>query len=152
MPAPSGFWPLAALMFVAGLGIPVLATLNAQLGVRIASPMGATFVLFVVGAAACTAIMLTIAPSVDWKLLPVDRPWLFGAAAFMIFYALTITYAAPRMGLGNAVFFVLLGQLMAAAAIDHFGLFGAIRLGMTGRRALGMAVMALGVYLAKRGG
>jgi len=51
---------------------------------------------------------------------------------------------------GNAVFFVLLGQLVAAAVIDHFGLMGALPFALTPRRALGIAVMALGVWLAKR--
>jgi transporter family-2 protein len=41
------------------------------------------------------------------------------------FYVLTITWIAPTFGIGNAVFFVLLGQLVSAALIDHFGLFGA---------------------------
>ena len=37
---------------------------------------------------------------------------------------MAITFAAPRIGLANAVFFVLLGQLLMAAAIDHFALLG----------------------------
>jgi transporter family-2 protein len=41
------------------------------------------------------------------------------------FYVLSITWIAPTFGVGNAVFFVLLGQLVSAAMIDHFGLFGA---------------------------
>jgi transporter family-2 protein len=152
MLAPSTFWPLAAMMFAAGLGIPILATLNAQLGVQLGNPAGATLILFLASLTLCAAITLTIAPPIELAKLPLHRPWLFTAAVFMVFYALSITYAAPRIGVGNAVFFVLLGQLVAAAAVDHFGLLGAIRFGMTGRRAVGMAVMALGVYLAKRGG
>ncbi len=38
----------ALLMLVAGLGIPVLAALNAQLGHRLASPAAAATVLFMV--------------------------------------------------------------------------------------------------------
>ena len=48
------------------------------------------------------------------------------------------------------MFFVLLGQLVAAAAIDHFGLFGALRSELTLRRVAGLLVMALGVYLARK--
>lgn len=151
MPNPPSFWPFAGLMFATGIGIPILATLNAQLGQRLASPAGATVVLFAVGVA-LSAALLVAAPPVDWARLPIDRPWLMLGAVFMVFYIVSITYAGPRIGIGNAVFFVLLGQLVAAAAIDHFGLLGAIRFEMTARRALGMAVMAGGVYLARRGG
>jgi transporter family-2 protein len=40
--------------------------------------------------------------------------------------------------------------LIAAAAIDHFGLWGAMKSEITGRRIAGIAVMALGVYLARK--
>ena len=63
---------------------------------------------------------------------------------------LSVTLSAPRIGVGNAIFFVLLGQLIAAATIDHFGLFGALKTELTVRRALGLVVMAVGVYLAKK--
>ena len=66
------------------------------------------------------------------------------------FYVLSITFIAPHFGIGNAVFFVLLGQLISAAAIDHFGLFGAqvSPLGLT--RAGGIALMATGVWLTQQ--
>ena len=67
----------------------------------------------------------------------------------MAFYVLTVTYIAPHFGVGNAVFFVLLGQLISAAAIDHFGLFGAqiSPLGLT--RAAGISMMVVGVWLTQ---
>ena len=54
------------------------------------------------------------------------------------------------IGLGNAIFFVLLGQIVAAAIIDHFGLLGAIQSAITPKRALGLVVMAVGLYLARK--
>jgi transporter family-2 protein len=48
------------------------------------------------------------------------------------------------------VFFVLLGQLAAAATIDHFGLWGAVQSTVTPKRVLGIAMMGLGVYLARK--
>jgi transporter family-2 protein len=47
------------------------------------------------------------------------------------------------------VFFVLLGQLISAAAIDHFALFGAQQTPLTLSRAGGIAVMAFGVFLTQ---
>ncbi|MGB1207926.1 MAG: DMT family transporter, partial [Paracoccaceae bacterium] len=76
---------------------------------------------------------------------------LFLAGGLVAFYILSITFIAPKFGVGNAVFFVLLGQLISAAAIDHFGLFGARVSVLTPSRALGVAVMACGVWLTQRG-
>jgi transporter family-2 protein len=78
------------------------------------------------------------------------EPWRLLGAVLVVFYILAVTWAAPRIGVGNAIFFVLLGQLIAAAAIDHFGLFGALKTTLTLKRAIGLLVMALGVYLAKK--
>jgi transporter family-2 protein len=63
---------------------------------------------------------------------------------------LSVTFIAPHFGVGNAVFFVLLGQLISAAAIDHFGLFGARVSSLDATRALGIALMATGVFITQK--
>lgn len=68
----------------------------------------------------------------------------------MAFYVLSVTYIAPHFGVGNAVFFVLLGQLVAAALIDHYGLFGARVSPLSFTRAAGIALMAAGVALTQK--
>jgi transporter family-2 protein len=65
------------------------------------------------------------------------------------FYVVSITYVAPRFGLGNAIFFVLLGQLLSAAVIDHFGLFNAAETRLNVMRVAGLLVMAGGVWLTQ---
>jgi transporter family-2 protein len=137
----------AVLMTAAGIGIPIMAALSSGLGVRIGSPWAAAFMLFLVGALV-SAIVLAIngLPKAAFSAPP-----LFYAGGLMVsFYVLSVTWAAPRMGVGNAIFFVLLGQIIAASAIDHFGLFGAARSAMTAQRAAGIAFMLVGVFLARR--
>ncbi|MEJ6388911.1 DMT family transporter [Gymnodinialimonas ulvae] len=138
----------ALIMFAAGIGIPILAALNARLGANIGSPAAAATILFVVAlaSAAVTAAVTGLEPL---RALPGQPTHLFLAGALIAFYVLTITYIAPTFGVGNAVFFVLLGQLVSAAAIDHFGLFGAQVSPISGVRLLGIAVMAAGVALTQ---
>jgi transporter family-2 protein len=50
---------------------------------------------------------------------------------FVLFYVLSISWAAPRFGIGNAISFVLLGQLLAMLTIDQFGLMGADQTSLT---------------------
>lgn len=143
------FWLIAALMLVAGIGIPIMATLNAGVGQQLHNPVAASVTLFAAGLVLSSLVLLTTgAPSLG-QLAAVPA-WRYLGAAFVVFYILSITWAGPRIGIGNAVFFVLLGQLIAAALIDHFGLWGATVAPFTARRALGIAVMALGVWLAKK--
>ncbi|HPE25347.1 DMT family transporter [Albidovulum sp.] len=140
----------ALIMLAAGIGIPVLAALNAQLGARIGSPAAAASVLFVV---ACTASVLVAAATGGLgklALIPAQPRHLLLAGLLVAFYVLSITWVAPRFGVGNAIFFVLLGQLVSATAIDQFGLFGAAvkPLGLT--RGAGLGLMAMGVFLCQK--
>ena len=149
MPQHAAFAPIALLMFLSGIGIPILATFNAGLGTQLGSATAATFVLFAVGLALSAAIV-AVTGLPPRSSFTVEHPHFYFGAAFMLFYALSVTWAAPRIGVGNAVFFVLLGQLVAAAIIDHFGLWGALKAEITGRRIAGIGLMALGVYLARK--
>ena len=147
--AGGNFTAIAGMMLVVGMGIPMTAALNAALGTQIESPVTASVILFAVGLVLTGLVLVFVGPP------PVSAfagaPWWSFAAAFgVVFYVLSVTWSAPRIGVGNAIFFVLLGQLVAAAIIDHFALFGAGRTPLTAQRAIGLLVMAIGVYLAKK--
>lgn len=140
---------LSFLMLAAGVGIPIMAAMNAGLGVRIQSPMSAVFVLCSV-ALLISAVLLTFSAKPSWNMMATAPPIFYVGGAFFVFYIATITISAPIIGLGNAVFYVLLGQILCAAAIDHYGLFGVSISAITPRRILGLLIMAIGVYLARK--
>jgi transporter family-2 protein len=139
----------ALIMLAAGVGIPILAALNAALGRHLGSPAMAATVLFVVAFVTAAAVTLFTNPQAFAKLASAPRH-LFLAGVLIAFYVLSITWIAPTMGVGNAVFFVLLGQVVSAAAIDHFGLFGAQISPLNVTRAAGIALMATGVLLTQK--
>jgi transporter family-2 protein len=148
-PTGASFTTIALVMLVVGMGIPVTAALNATLGTHIGSPVAASTILFAVGFLA-TAIVLAFVGLPPTHILSAAPWWSYAAALGVVFYVLSVTWSAPRIGVGNAIFFVLLGQLIAAAIIDHFALFGAARTTLTVQRVIGLLVMAIGVYLAKK--
>ncbi len=139
---------LSGIMIVAGIGIPIMAATNAGLAGRIGAPMAAVSILSL--ATLISALALTsVFETPDFSALSKTPPGYFLAGILFVFYIGAITIAAPKIGLGNAVFMVLFGQLLSAAAIDHFGLFGSQVFALTPRRTLGILVMAFGVYLAR---
>ena len=140
----------ASIMLLAGIGIPVLAALNAQLGNRIGSPAAAATVLFVVAFCAAGAMLLLTGGPVPLALVPAQPKYLLCAGLLVAFYVLSITWIAPRFGIGNAIFCVLLGQMISAAMIDHFGLLGAVVKPLSVARASGIGLMILGVLLTQR--
>ncbi len=140
----------ALIMLVAGIGIPLLATLNTQLGSRIGSPAAAAAILFVVAFLASVAALAMTAGTAPLSLLFAQPLHLYLGGILIAFYLLSITWIAPHFGIGNAIFCVLLGQIMAASVIDHFGLFGAAVHPMNLMRAGGIGIMAVGLLLTQR--
>ncbi|WP_171227871.1 MULTISPECIES: DMT family transporter [unclassified Ruegeria] len=139
----------AAIMLAAGFGIPILAALNAALGKVIGSPTAAAVVLFAIAFAASALVMALFPGFAALSKIANAPKHLLLAGVLIAFYVLSITHVAPHFGVGNAVFFVLLGQLISAAAIDHFGLFGAQVEPLTLLRMGGIAVMAIGVAITQ---
>ena len=139
----------ASIMLAAGLGIPILASLNAALGQFIGSPVVAVIVLLGVAFLSICLISLTTNNFPMTKLIEAPKH-LFIAGFFVVFYMLSVTAIAQHFGIGNAIFFVLLGQLISAAFIDHFALFGSSGSALTLTRATGLALMSLGVWLTQQ--
>jgi bacterial/archaeal transporter family-2 protein len=141
----------AAIMFAAGIGIPILAVLNAQLGRNIASPAAAATLLFAIAFCVAGLAMVLTTGASPLALLLQQPKYLFLGGALVAFYVLSVTWIAPRFGLGNAIICVLLGQMVSAAIIDHFGLVGAIVRPLSIMRVGGLGLMALGVLLTQWG-
>ena len=137
----------ALIMLVAGIGIPILAALNYQLG----APVAASVVLFTVALLACVLVLVFSGQPSAFDPMPAQPRHLFAEGLFVAFYVLSITLVAPRFGVGNAVFCVLLGQMIAATLIDQFGLFGAAVHTVTVTRAAGLLAMVGGLTRIQRG-
>ena len=140
----------SCLMLVAGIGIPVMAALSATLGTRYGSPAFAASVLFLVALSISVAFLFAVEGGLR-QFPKTSLPFYFYlGGVFVAFYVLSITWVAPRFGVGNAVAFVLLGQLISMAAIDQFGLLGAPTHTITPQRCVGIILMSVGVFLAVR--
>ena len=140
----------ALLMAIAGMGIPIMAALNSNLGTRLHSPALATSILFMVGAVVSLAYLFL---SGGMPKAPIKEPvpiFFYLGGLFVIFYILSMTWVAPKFGVGNAIAMVLLGQLVSMAIIDHYGLLGALKHTISVQRLVGLAFMMLGVYLTVR--
>lgn len=140
----------AGVMLAAGVGVPILAAISAQLGARIGAPLAAGVVALTVAFAVAALAAVLTGQARALGALTAQPLWLLTGGAFMAFYLLSITWIAPRFGVGNAVFCVLLGQMIAASLIDHFGLFGARVVPISALRLAGIATMAGGLLMIQR--
>lgn len=140
----------AALMLAAGLGIPVMAALNGELGGKLQSPTLASIILFLVAVAASLGVLFVF-EGVPKSIPKFSTPiYSYLGGLLVVFYVCSITWVAPKFGIGNAIAFVLLGQLISMTTIDHFSLFGAIRYSISMQRVVGLIFMMIGVFLTVR--
>lgn len=139
-----------AIALAAGAAVPFLASINAAFGQTIGSAYWASMVLCVVAFVTILGVALAAGAGLPARQLFAEAPWWhYAAGCFFTIYVVSITFVAPKIGLGNAIVLVVVAQIFTAVAIDHFGLFGARVQPLDWRRALGVALLVAGVALAK---
>ena len=140
------------LAFVAGALIPVQAAANAALSKSIHGnvPFAALTLFAVAGAASAVVVLLARGQVPPAAALSAAPWWSYLGGVIVAFYVFTITFLAPRLGVGTAISLIVTGQIVAALTIDHLGLLRSPMFPLTPVRAIGAGLMAIGVFLALR--
>jgi transporter family-2 protein len=143
---------LWSMAFVSGALIPVQAASNAALSRTIGGNVPfAALTLFLVAAALTAAAVLLLGQGLPaWSELREAPWWAFSGGLIVAFYVFTITFLSPRLGVGTAIALVVAGQILAALAIDHFGLMRSLVFTLTPARVLGATLMIVGAFIALR--
>ena len=80
----------------------------------------------------------------QWRQLP----WYtLVAGVFGLIVISAISYMIPRVGVAAAIITIVAGQLLVSTLLDHYGLLGAMGRPLDATRALGLAVVMVGVWL-----
>ena len=144
---------LSAFALAAGvvltLQLGAYATAGKSLGARGAEL--AAFFSFATGTLALAAYLL--ATRVEWPTRPALAavPWWGWSGGLLgVFYVVTATVVGPRLGV--AVFFalVVLGQLLSALLVDHYGWLGFVQHSISVSRLAGAVLLLAGVVLISR--
>lgn len=137
-------WALAA-----GVGLAAQSAINARLGGAIGGqPVAASLISFAIGTLALGGLALAV---VDWSAISSGAnraPWWSWLGGFIgAGFVLTTVMLAPRLGVANAFFLFVLGQLTAGLLIDGFGLFGLAHRAIAWWKFAGLGLMLGGVAL-----
>ena len=140
------------LALIAGALIPVQAAANAALSKSIRGnvPFSALTLFVVAGVATVLALLLAREPTPTVASLRAAPWWSYLGGLIVAFYVFSITFLAPRIGVGTAISLIVIGQILAALTIDHFGLLRSLTFPLTPVRLLGAVLMGVGVFLALR--
>ena len=140
------------LALVAGALIPVQAAANAALSRAFHAnvPFSALTLFTVALIATAAAVLVSGAPVPALDDLRGAPWWSLTGGLIVAFYVFSITFLAPRIGVGNAVALIVTGQVAAALTVDHLGLMQSLVVPLTPARVAGGVLMVVGVYLALR--
>jgi bacterial/archaeal transporter family-2 protein len=134
-----------------GAGVAVQGIVNAGLARGIGSYVVAAAISFWVGTLSLTA--LSLATGGVGQALTAGRGlaigwWIAGGLLGATFVTM-MAFIVPRIGIGAATAFVVAGQLIAAALLDHFGALGVYEQPLTALRMLGIGLLIAGALLVR---
>lgn len=143
-------WLLIPIVVFAGALIPIQAGVNASLRQYLSSPILAAVTNFTVGGLILATFALASREAVPAMSTLSKTPWwcwVGGSMGAML--VLTGVMASHRLGAGTFIACIILGQLSASVALDHFGLVGYAQHAANPMRLAGIGLLVSGVYLIR---
>lgn len=138
-------------VFVAGMGLSLQGIVNGGLARGLNSALIAATVSFWVG-----GFMLTTASLASGGVgqaiasaRSLGPGWWIGGGVLGAAFVTAVTFAAPRVGIAATMAFAISGQLVAAAALDHFGVLGTPVHPFNLIRAAGIGMLICGALLVR---
>jgi bacterial/archaeal transporter family-2 protein len=144
----AGFFLLAV---AGGVSLVIQQAMNAHLRKSLDSPSWAGFISYLGGTVTMLIVLLLLREPLLTKSAIVRSDWWsFAGGLFGAIYIVASILLFPRLGAATVVALIVVGQMFGSIIVDHFGLFGLMQKPVDLSRALGAALLILGVYLIRR--
>ena len=139
------------LPLLAGIMITVQSGVNSQLRTAIQHPLLAALISFLSGTVALILLVLFSKQAVPtWQTFGAIS-WYKWTGGLMGVFVVTVTLVSvARIGAANMFVLIIAGQLITAVIIDHFGMLGIQQSPISLQKALGILLLAGGVYLVNK--
>ncbi|WP_028695909.1 DMT family transporter [Pseudomonas cremoricolorata] len=142
-----------AMSLMAGALIPVQAASGGALGRILGSPLWGAAVAMGIGCLALLITALALRLPLPNFIAAGHGPWWLWLGGFTgAVYVATSLALLPKVGAANFMLCVIVGQMIAALLLDHFGLLGLPVKPVTLGRVLGIAIMLAGLVVALQSG
>ncbi len=137
------------LGILAGIGLPVQTSVNNRLKPRVGGPERTSLISFFVGS---VFLLLWVLATEGTARLPVDRTagypfWIWTGGAFGVCFLLGNLFLISRVGSANTVIYPVVGQIIMGLLVDHFGWFMSDVQKLTILRAMGGALVLVGMLV-----
>lgn len=139
------------LFFLVGTAAGALITLqsvfNAGLGKRTGN-LGSILLITIVSIILVTLLIVLFPKTASLCALPGPSEWYLYLGGLLGLGILAAPiFLVPQIGATSTLTAVVVGQLLLALFIDHFGLFGTPKIEINLARIIGLALLIFGAYL-----
>ena len=137
-----------ALTATAGLAGAVQAAVMGELGERVGIVPAVAFSVVLALLAGLAALLVWERSFAGIRAAAQEPAWLWIGGLMSVFIVLAVTVAPPRIGVAATIGVVIAGNLVSAAVIDRYGLFGQDVIPIDRWRLLGLLLLAAGAALS----
>jgi transporter family-2 protein len=143
------YWPHLLAVLV-GAGLTLQVGMNSTVRMAIGSPVVATIVNFAVGLAALGLVAVASGARVAPGSAAAVPAWAWFGGLLGAAYVASTTVLGPRLGATALLALTLGGQMLAALAVDQYGVIGFPQSPVTPARLLGAVLVIAGALLIVR--
>jgi transporter family-2 protein len=132
------------LAFVSGVLMAVQGSLNTALS-KVIGLLETTFVVHITGTILLVVLLFGLRISKGNLSALSEAPWyayMGGIVGVAIIYL--VAASIPEVGVANATTAIIIGQVITAIIIDHFGVFGLEQITYGWNQILGLVLLAIG--------
>lgn len=142
---------LLIVALIAGVVLPVQTSLNNKMAVAVGSPILAALVSFVIGTLSIFTYAVVSGESLTSLSNTKNAPTIAWAGGLLgAFFVTATVILLPRLGVAVTVSLIIAGQLIAAVAMDHYGLLGVPVKEISLLRVAGILLIIGGVVLIRK--
>ena len=143
------YWPHLVAMLV-GAGLTVQVGMNSTVRLALGSPVVASVVNFGIGLVALLLVAVASGARIAPGSVGTVPGWAWLGGLLGAAYVASTTVLGPRLGAAAMLALVLAGQMVAALAVDQFGVLGFPQSAVTPGRLLGAVLVIVGALLIVR--
>lgn len=131
--------------------LAVQGSINTQLGSFLKHPLQAALTNFLVGTVTLIVVNIILKTGMPEALTIKKIPiYLFAGGIMGAIFVSSIVMLVPKIGVTTTLGATIVGQLIIASVVDHYGFFGIPQHSISLGRIGGMVLLLIGVFLIER--
>ena len=144
------FFSLFTIGIIAGSMIPIQSILNSALGKKTGN-LGSVLILTIISISVLLILIILLPNTANLKSIPGVAEWyLYIGGVLGVAILAAPIFLIPKIGATSTLTALVVGQLLLALIIDHFGLFSFPKIEINLMRIMGLVALVLGAFLIKQ--